>query len=154
MVPELADRVRAGQRAERVYGATQLPNFLRKPYGPGWALVGDAGCHKDPVRALGICDALRDAELLSAALIESLSGARSEEDALSGYEERRNAATMDDYEANIRAALFTPPAPQILKARSAARDDPDAMAQFCLAWEGRIPQRMPAAGLFEAPASG
>lgn len=153
-VPELADRVRAGQRAERIYGASQLPNFLRKPYGPGWALVGDAGCHKDPVRALGICDALRDAELLAAALTESLSGASSEDDAFSGYEGRRNAATLDEYEANIRAALFTPLAPQILEARAAARDDPHAMAQFCLAWEGRIPQRTPAAGLYEPRSSG
>jgi flavin-dependent dehydrogenase len=154
MVPELADRVRAGQRAERIYGATQLPNFLRKPYGPGWALVGDAGCHKDPMRALGICDALRDAELLAGSLTEALSGVRSEEDALSEYEDRRNAATMDDYEANIRAALFTPPAAQILDARAAARDNPQAMARFCLAWEGRIPQRTSAAGLYEPPSSG
>ena len=46
------ERVRAGRRAERFYGATDLRNFLRKPYGPGWALVGDAGCHKDPYLAL------------------------------------------------------------------------------------------------------
>lgn len=153
-VPELADRVRAGRRVERIYGATQLPNFLRRPYGPGWALVGDAGCHKDPVRALGICDALRDAEFLAGSLTESLSGARSEEHALSEYEGRRNAATMDEYEANIRAAMFTPLAPQILEARAAARGDPQAMAQFCLAWEGRISQRTPPAGLYEPPSSG
>ena len=54
-VPSLGERVRAGRRADRFYGATDLRNFLRKPYGPGWALVGDAGCHKDPYLALGIC---------------------------------------------------------------------------------------------------
>jgi flavin-dependent dehydrogenase len=154
MVPELADRLRAGQRAERIYGATQLPNFLRKPYGSGWALVGDAGCHKDPVRALGICDALRDAELLAGSVTEALSGARPEGDALSGYEGRRNAATIDEYEANIRAALFSPLAPQILEARAAARDDPQAMAQFCLAWEGRVPHPTSAVGLYKPPSSG
>jgi hypothetical protein len=134
-VPELADRVRAGQRAERIYGATQLPSFLRKPYGPGWALVGDVGCHKDPARALSICDALRDAELLAASLTEAFSGARSEQDSLGGYQQRRNAATMEDYEANIRAALFTPLAPQILETRAAARDDPHAMTSS--AWPGK-----------------
>jgi flavin-dependent dehydrogenase len=118
---------------------------LRKPYGPGWALVGDAGCHKDPVRALGICDALRDAELLADSLTASPSGESAEADALSAYERRRNEATMDDYEANLRAARFSPPTPEILQARAAARDDPQAMAQFCLAWEGRI-SRHPAAG--------
>jgi hypothetical protein len=42
-MPELDQRLRNGRRVERFYGATDLPNFLRKPYGPGWALVGDAG---------------------------------------------------------------------------------------------------------------
>jgi hypothetical protein len=37
-------------RIERFYGTGDLPNFWRKPYGPGWALVGDA---------------FRDAELLA-----------------------------------------------------------------------------------------
>ena len=150
-VPDLSQRIRAGRRAERIYGAAQLPNFLRKPYGPGWALVGDAGSHKDPIRALGICDALRDAELLADSLTASLSGGSAEEDALSEYECRRNEATMDDYEANLRAARFSPPAPEILQARAAARDDPHAMAQFCLAFEGRIPPRTSAARLYESP---
>jgi flavin-dependent dehydrogenase len=39
--------------------------FLRQAYGPGWALVGDAGYFKDPLTAHGITDALRDAELLA-----------------------------------------------------------------------------------------
>jgi len=34
LVPELAERVRGGQREERLLGATQLPNFLRRPGGP------------------------------------------------------------------------------------------------------------------------
>jgi flavin-dependent dehydrogenase len=150
-VPDLSQRIRSGRREERIYGAAQLPNFLRKPYGPGWALVGDAGCHKDPARALGICDALRDAELLADALTASLSGARAEAGALGEYERRRNEATMDDYEANLRAARFSPSAPEILQARAAARGDPHAMAQFCLAWEGRISRPTSAAGLYESP---
>jgi len=148
-VPDLSQRVRSGRREERIYGAAQLPNFLRKPYGPGWALVGDAGCHKDPARALGICDALRDAELLADSLTASLSGGTPEAEALSEYERRRNQATMDEYEANLRAARFSPPTPEILQARAAARDDPHATAQFCLAWEGRIPPRKSAAELTE-----
>jgi len=150
-VPDLSQRVRSGRREERIYGAAQLPNFLRKPYGPGWALVGDAGCHKDPARALGICDALRDAELLADSLTASLSGERAEAEALGEYERRRNEATMDDYEANLRAARFSPPAPEILQARAAARGNPHAMAQFCLAWEGRITRRTPAAELYQPP---
>ena len=47
-----------------------MPNFFRKPYGPGWALVGDAGYNKDPITAQGISDAFRDAEACSTALDE------------------------------------------------------------------------------------
>jgi hypothetical protein len=47
--PYLAGRVRAGRREARFYGTADLPNFIRKPYGPGWALVGDAGLHRDPI---------------------------------------------------------------------------------------------------------
>ena len=51
-----------------------MPNYFRKPYGPGWALVGDAGYNKDFITAQGIIDAFRDAELCATALDESLSG--------------------------------------------------------------------------------
>jgi hypothetical protein len=37
--PRLLERIRAGKRAERFVGTVDLPNFFRKPYGPGWALV-------------------------------------------------------------------------------------------------------------------
>ena len=42
------------------------------PAGPGWALVGDAGYHKDPITAQGMLDAFRDAELLADAVDRGL----------------------------------------------------------------------------------
>ena len=62
LAPEFAERVRGATRVERFDGGS-VPNFFRKPYGPGWALVGDAGYTKDPITAQGISDAFRDAEL-------------------------------------------------------------------------------------------
>ena len=67
-VPGLAGRLRAGRRAARLAGTGDLPNFFRTPYGPGWALAGDAGYHRDPLTAQGISDAFRDAQLLSEAI--------------------------------------------------------------------------------------
>jgi flavin-dependent dehydrogenase len=131
-IPGLGERVRAGRREERVYGATQLPNFVRRPYGPGWALVGDAGCHKDPFMALGICDALRDAELLADALCDG------SEPALADYERRRNAATMPDYEQNLAMARFEPLADDHRRLRWALRHDQDATNRFFLATNGMI----------------
>jgi flavin-dependent dehydrogenase len=139
LAPELAARVRAGRRAERFLGAANLPNFLRKPYGSGWALVGDAGCHKDPYLALGICDALRDAEWLALAIHEGLSGNRPLESALSEYEHRRNNATMPHYRLNLDRAQFKPPAQDELRLQRALIDDQEATNRFFMAYEEMIP---------------
>jgi flavin-dependent dehydrogenase len=135
--PELAERLRAGRREERFLGATQLPNFLRTPYGPGWALVGDAGCHKDPFRALGICDALRDAELLAGAVADGLGGRRPLEAALADYEARRNEATLPGYRENLQAAQLRPP-PEQRGLLAAMRGDQDAVNHFFRASQGMV----------------
>jgi flavin-dependent dehydrogenase len=138
-VPELADRVAAGRREERFYGATQLINFLRRPYGAGWALVGDAGAHKDPFMALGISDALRDAEFLAEALDDGLSRRRPMRDAMEGYERRRNGATLPNYHRNLIAARLGQPPARELALRAALRDSPEETRRFYLAREGLIP---------------
>ena len=71
--PEFAERIRGAKREARFAG-TAVKNYFRKPFGPGWALVGDAGYNKDFITAQGITDAFRDAELCASALDESLSG--------------------------------------------------------------------------------
>ena len=67
LAPEFAARVHGATRVAPFAG-TPVTNFFRKPYGPGWALVGDAGYNKDPITAQGITDAFRDAELCAVAL--------------------------------------------------------------------------------------
>ena len=57
-VPHLAERVNAGERVERFRWAPPGDAFFRIPSGPGWALVGDAGYHLDPITAQGMLDAL------------------------------------------------------------------------------------------------
>jgi 2-polyprenyl-6-methoxyphenol hydroxylase-like FAD-dependent oxidoreductase len=96
----------------------------------GWALIGDAGLHKDPYLALGICDALRDVELLARAIGDGLSGVRPMAEALAEYEKARNAASAADYAENLAAARFTPLPPQVIAARAAMRDDPAAATRF------------------------
>jgi len=109
LVSGLADQVRAGTRVRPFVGTADLPNFFRASHGPGWALVGDAGYHKDPLLAQGISDAFRDAELLAEAIDSGLSGLQPLEHALVGYEERRNAAAMPGYELNERLARLGGP---------------------------------------------
>jgi flavin-dependent dehydrogenase len=82
LAPALAERVAAGTQVEPFSGKAALPNFFRRPYGPGWALVGDAGYHRDPIVGQGITDAFRDADLLAAAIDDGLSGRLPLDDAL------------------------------------------------------------------------
>ncbi len=88
--PGLGARLRRTSWASPIRGAINLPNVVRQPYGPGWALVGDAGYHRDPITGHGITDAFRDAELLARAVHQKLSGERDETSALSGYAFARN----------------------------------------------------------------
>jgi len=138
LIPGFAERVRSGRREERFYGAADLPNFLRRPFGPGWALVGDAGCHKDPMMAQGICDAFRDADFLSTAIHEGLAEQCPLDDALKRYERRRNEATMTEYRDNIAAARFSPVSPELLELRLALRGNQGDTNRFVMALEGWI----------------
>ena len=40
LAPEFAERVRGATRESKFVGSAELPGYFRKPYGPGWALVG------------------------------------------------------------------------------------------------------------------
>jgi flavin-dependent dehydrogenase len=139
-IPALDERLRAGKREERFYAAADLPNFYRKPYGPGWALVGDAGCHKDPYRALGLHDAFRDADLLSEAVDAAFSGRASFDEALASYESRRNEASLPAYRDNLNAARYLPPPPEQLALRAALRGDPENTRAFFMAYFGVRPR--------------
>jgi len=97
----------------REIGTADLPYFFRRPYGPGWALVGDAGYHKDPSTAQGISDAFRDAELAADAIDAGLAGSQPMETALAAYESRRNDAAMPMYEFTHHLASYEPPPPEM-----------------------------------------
>jgi 2-polyprenyl-6-methoxyphenol hydroxylase-like FAD-dependent oxidoreductase len=92
--PEMVTRVAAGRREGPLRGFPGMPGYLRRPWGPGWALVGDAGSFRDPLSAHGITDALRDAELLARAAVAALGGGAGEADALAAYERRRDEAAL------------------------------------------------------------
>jgi 2-polyprenyl-6-methoxyphenol hydroxylase-like FAD-dependent oxidoreductase len=112
--PELFDRLRQARRTSQVQGVLRQPNQVRQAYGPGWALVGDAGYSHDAVTACGISDAFRDAELLAVALDQALSGDIEETTALRRYEQQRNRALREIFEITCSLAAY-PPVPTFLK---------------------------------------
>ncbi len=103
-VPQLAERVRAGKQEEPFRGTADQPNYFRKPFGPGWALVGDAGYHRDFLTGLGITDAFRDAELLAIAADEGFSGRRPLDEAMAGYQRWRDDFAMPLYRVTTKMA--------------------------------------------------
>lgn len=138
-VPSLAERARTGQRVEPYRGTADLPNFYRRPHGPGWALVGDAGYHKDPITAQGITDAFRDAQLLADAIDDGFAGRRPLAEALAGYEQARNAATMPLYGLTCQFAALQPPDPELQHLIAALRDNPEQTGRFLGTVVGTVP---------------
>jgi 2-polyprenyl-6-methoxyphenol hydroxylase-like FAD-dependent oxidoreductase len=107
-----------------------VPNVFRRPFGDGWALVGDAGYLKDPSTAQGISDALVHAEWLADAVDDGLSGRRPLSQVLAGYAQRRDGEVLPMYEFTCMLAPFAPPAQELVEVLGALPGDPDRMRQF------------------------
>jgi flavin-dependent dehydrogenase len=124
--PVFAERVRLGKRQERFRGTGEMVNRFRKPFGNGWALVGDAGYHKDSITAQGITDAFRDAELLAEALDAGWAGRSPLQESMAEYEHRRNAAAFPQYDLACQFAMMEPPSPEMQQLFGALRaNQPD-----------------------------
>jgi 2-polyprenyl-6-methoxyphenol hydroxylase-like FAD-dependent oxidoreductase len=129
LVPDFAERVRGATRETRYAGAV-TPNFFCKPFGDGWALVGDAGYLKDPITAQGILDAFRDAERCASALDEGLSGRRTFDAAMGDYQRDRDAAGLPMYDFTCMLAALEPPPPELQRLLGAVHGHQPAMDAF------------------------
>jgi 2-polyprenyl-6-methoxyphenol hydroxylase-like FAD-dependent oxidoreductase len=97
--PAVASAIRAASPG-RFHGFAGHPGILRPAWGPGWALVGDAGYFKDPITAHGITDALRDAELLARAVVAGSDAA------LARYQELRDGLSLPLFTITDEIASF------------------------------------------------
>jgi 2-polyprenyl-6-methoxyphenol hydroxylase-like FAD-dependent oxidoreductase len=127
--PEFAERVRSAKREERFVGAA-VPGYFRKPYGLGWALVGDAGYNTDYITAQGITDAFRHAELCADALHQTFSGERKFDDAMEEYRSTRDAQVKAMYELTAEFASLEPPPPELQQLLVAVSQSDEAMNDF------------------------
>ena len=135
----LGDWLDGGRQETRVVGEG-VPNRFRTPYGPGWALVGDAGYAKDPVTAQGITDAFRDAELCAAALDAAWHGGRGYDEALSEYQQHRDERVLPMYDFTGQLAdLAMPPPPEMQQLLSAIAGNQKAMNEFASMFAGALP---------------
>jgi flavin-dependent dehydrogenase len=102
--PRLADALRNGKRESRFYSFRRQPGRFVVPFGPGWALVGDAGYFKDPVTGQGISDAFASAQLLADAVIQGFEKPAAMQDSLARYQACRDELFADAYAASQRLA--------------------------------------------------
>lgn len=135
--PDFAERVRAATRVDRFHG-NPVPNFFRKPYGPGWVLVGDAGYTKDPITAQGITNAFRDAELCASALDATFAGGQSFDDAMGGYQAERDTCSLPMYEFTAQLATLEPPPPELQRLLGGIYGNQAAMDAFVSVTAGTL----------------
>jgi flavin-dependent dehydrogenase len=136
-VPELAERLAAGRREERFFGTADLPNFYRQSSGAGWALVGDAAFHRDPVTGQGISDAFDDAEAVAQAVHRGLAGAEPMESALARCQAERDIRTRSVWEYALKIASLG--ADEATPYKQAAAKDPDEVTRIFGVYGGAIP---------------
>ena len=136
--PSVSDRLRPARQEEKWQGTAGVPNYFRKPYGPGWALVGDAAYERDPISAQGISDALVEAEHLTQAIDAGLSGKRPLEEALAQYELERNARHNDYYAFTLTNARIAQP-PAMMQLFAAMRHNQEAADLLMSVVAGSVP---------------
>jgi len=137
--PSVAERLQRARREEPWFGTAGIPNYFRKPYGPGWALVGDAGYDRDPITAQGISDAFIDADALSAALDAAFAERRPLEEALAEHQSQRDQRVKPMYEMTCQFATLGPPQPPLPQLFAALRHNREATNQFYSAITGSLP---------------
>lgn len=111
IVPDFAEELAAhGKREDKFYPMRYPDNYYRQSYGDGWALVGDAGYHKDPLTGLGISDAFEYAELLADRVHDGLSGRRPMSESLAEYQRTRDEKSHSSFEftCSISTLELTP----------------------------------------------
>jgi flavin-dependent dehydrogenase len=138
LVPEFADRLSNATRETRLTAVGDLRGFFRKPYGPGWALVGDAGYHKDPITAFGITDAFRDAEAASAAIDDTFAGRQSYDEAMAGWHKARDEQSLPVYGFTCDFAKIEPPPAEMQQLLGAVASNQEAMDDFVSVMAGTL----------------
>jgi 2-polyprenyl-6-methoxyphenol hydroxylase-like FAD-dependent oxidoreductase len=137
--PTVAERMEAARREEPWVGTAGVANYFRTPFGPGWALVGDAGYEKDPLTAQGISDAFIDAESLVDAIDDGLTERRPFAAALADAHARRDARVKPMYDFTCELAKLEPPPPQMQQLIAALHGNQGATDEFFAALTGATP---------------
>jgi flavin-dependent dehydrogenase len=112
-LPGMACRLERAERDGPARGTRGVENYLRVPYGPGWALTGDAALCKDPSTGTGIEDAFKQSFLLADALHEALDGA-DWDTTMAAFHLRRDEAVLTGFRSTLRYTQEAEPSSEAL----------------------------------------
>ena len=84
-------------------------------------------------------DAFRDSELLADAIDDTFTERSSNQDALAGYEQKRNEAVMPMYQMTCDLAKLQPPQPDMQSLFAALRDNEEQSGRFLGTIAGTVP---------------
>ncbi len=138
LAPTLADRLARARQVSPFKGTSKLLNFYRQSFGKGWALVGDAAYHRDPLPGMGIGDAFQGAQLLADALVRGLADDTHLDSALADYQSAFRDRTMPIFEYTLKAASLKDPVSAVPIYRKVAQSA-EQTTRFMDVLAGNIP---------------
>ncbi|MGM1050629.1 MAG: NAD(P)/FAD-dependent oxidoreductase [Bacillota bacterium] len=103
----LSPRIRNIKLVGTLRGIGKFNSYIRKGYGSGWVLVGDAAALLHPVSGVGIDNAVCTAELLVNELLDYRSGSKSWDEAMEAYINLRDERILPQYDASIKTLSRT-----------------------------------------------
>ena len=141
-LPGMAARMAGAHLEGKLLGTRGIENYLRKPFGAGWALTGDAGHLKDPSTGTGIGDALSQSFLLADALDAALRGA-DWDTTLGEFQRARDAAVLTMYQWTIRATQARDVAPEAMARLRSSMLSPHYTRQVMYWLASMLPDALP-----------
>lgn len=139
LVPALEERVQSGTRQGRISGTHVLPNFFRRASGPGWALVGDAALHRDPITAQGITNAFTHADILAEELNLALRGEKQLDLATKSYDKRQFDLLKPMFDYTVHLAMLQPLPEEVRGMLPQMVTNSEATSAFIGAFMGSVP---------------
>ncbi|MFT3764988.1 MAG: NAD(P)/FAD-dependent oxidoreductase [Minicystis sp.] len=142
-LPGVRRRLEGARQVSSLLGVKKIANRYYDFGGPGWVLVGDAVCQKDPVDGQGIYDALIETKVLDEALAAWHAGTKTFDEALAAYREGAMAETHPMFAATmerLKRELYEEPPELVIKTLMRwMLNDPEYQRRFLLFLSRAIP---------------
>ena len=139
LIPALEERVYGGTREGRISGTHVLPNFFRQSSGPGWALIGDAALHRDPITAQGITNAFTHAAILGEELDLAFREEKPLDSATMRYHDRQFELLKPMFDYTVHLAMLQPLPDELKAMLPQIVNSTDAISAFIGAFLGSVP---------------